>query len=207
MPRALLELSVRELLAAFASADPTPGGGSASALASAIGTSLLMMVAALPKTRSGSEEDRAALAAVSAALIGIQQQLIEAIDADSAAYDGVVAAYRYPKSTPEEQAARKTAVQRAMRSATDVPLGVMRLSVVALRHAQVVALHGHRQAASDVGVALGLLAAGGRGAQLNVEINIPSLTDGSYVEAVKAEVERLSGEAADIGRAAEALLR
>src|SRR2546425_467049 len=157
----LTDKSVRDLLAAFASSDPTPGGGSASAVASAMGASLLMMVSALPKTRSGSDEDRAALAATSSVLIGIQQQLIEAIDADSAAYDAVVAAYKLPKATEIEQAARTSAVQRALRAATDVPLGVMRLSVLALREARAVAQHRHRAAASGVGVAIAPARTGG----------------------------------------------
>ena len=203
----LTDKSVRDLLAAFASSDPTPGGGSASAVASAMGASLLMMVSALPKTRSGSDEDRAALGAASSALIGVQQQLIEAIDADSVAYDAVVAAYKLPKATEIEQAARKSAVQRALRAATDVPLGVMRLSVLALREARAVAQHGYRAAASDVGVAIALVATGVRGARLNVDINVGSLSDGSYVEAVKAESERLATEAAEIADAAQASLR
>ena len=58
----LVDRPVREVLAAFSSSEPAPGGGSASALASAIGASLLLMVAALPKTRTGSEDDRSALA-------------------------------------------------------------------------------------------------------------------------------------------------
>jgi len=58
----LVDRPVREVLAAFSSSEPAPGGGSASALASAIGASLLLMVAALPRTRSGSEDDRSALA-------------------------------------------------------------------------------------------------------------------------------------------------
>ena len=57
----LTELTVADLLESFASPAPTPGGGSASALAGAVGASLLMMVAALPKTRTGSEADRQAL--------------------------------------------------------------------------------------------------------------------------------------------------
>jgi len=203
----LTNTSVHDFLAALASSAPTPGGGSASALASTMGASLLMMVAALPKTRSGSDEDRTALAAVSAALIGVQQQLTEAVDADSLAYDAVTAAYKLPKGSDVEQAARKAAVQRAMRGATDVPLGVMRLSVIALKQAPAVARHGHRGAASDAGVAVALLAAGARGARLNVEINLGSLADRSYVEAVKEEIDRLSDEAGDAARAADDLLR
>jgi len=175
-------------------------------MASAMGASLLMMVAALPKTRSGSDDDRAALAASANALVGLQQQLIEAIDADSVAYDAVVAAYRLPKVSEADQAARKAAIQRALRNATDVPLGVMRLSVLTLREAAAIAAHGHRAAASDVGVAIGLLSAGARGAGLNVAINVGSLGNGSYVEAVKAETDRLAAETSQLSDAAQASL-
>ena len=149
----LIDTSVRDLLTAFSSPDPTPGGGSAAALASAVGASLLTMVTGLPKTRTGSDDDRAALASAASALTGIRQRLTEAIDADTAAYDQVVAAYRLPKASTEEQAARKAAIQQALRAATDVPLDVMRLSAAALEQAKIVAAHGHRAAASDVGVA------------------------------------------------------
>ena len=188
----LVDKTVRDLLHAFSSSDPTPGGGSASALAASVGASLLMMVAGLPKTRNNSDEDRAALAAAAAALTGVRQQLTEAIDADTAAYDAVVAAYRLPKATDAEKQMRKEAVQRAMRLATDVPLGVMRLASRALEQAAVVAAHGHAGASSDVGVAEALLHAGLDGARLNVEINVGSLTDAAYVAAVRDEVERLT---------------
>ena len=106
----LVDQPVRDVLAAFSSSDPAPGGGSASALASAIGASLLLMVAALPKTRTGSENDRSALASATKALIGIRQQLTDAVDADAAAYDQVVTAYRLPKTPPGAQDARKAAI-------------------------------------------------------------------------------------------------
>jgi len=188
----LVDKSLRDLLAAFSSSDPTPGGGSASALASAVGASLLLMVAALPKTRSNSEDDRRVLDGATTVLTGLRQQLAEAIDADTDAYDRVVAAYRLPKASEEEQRARKAAIQRALRSATDVPLGVMRLSVEGLSQAGVVGEHGHRAAASDVGVATALLQAGATGARLNVEINLDGIDDAEYREAVKREVSALS---------------
>src|ERR1700674_984538 len=112
----LADQSVRDLLAAFSSSAPTPGGGSASALASAIGASLLLMVAALPRTRSGSEEDRSAMAAATAALAGVRDRLTAAIDGDTIAYDQVVAAYKLPKASGEEQLARKAAIQQALRA-------------------------------------------------------------------------------------------
>jgi formiminotetrahydrofolate cyclodeaminase len=203
---ALTDLTTRDLLTAFSSKDPTPGGGSAAALASAVGASLLLMVAGLPKTRSGSDEDRAALEAASAVLAGARADLTAAIDTDTAAYDRVVAAYKMPKASTDEQAARKAAIQEAMREATEVPLGVVRSSAVALAEAVRVAAHGHRAAASDVGVAIALLRAGARGARLNVEINTGSLADTAYAAAVTAETDRVSEQAARSADAAETRL-
>jgi formiminotetrahydrofolate cyclodeaminase len=200
---ALIDGSVRDLLAAFSSAEPTPGGGSAAALASAVGASLLVMVASLPKTRGNTDEERTALQGASTALTGLQHQLSDAIDADTAAYDQVVAAYKQPKTTPEQQAARKAAVQRALRAATDVPLSVMRLSAAALEQAAVVAAHGLPSAASDVGVARNLLCAGATGARLNVEINLEGVRDAAYADAVRLEVAALAGavdRASDLAR-------
>jgi methenyltetrahydrofolate cyclohydrolase len=197
---------LRDVIAAFASPDPTPGGGSAAALTSAVGTSLLVMVASLPKTRDDSDDDRTALTFAAGALTGVRHQLTEAIDADTSAYNQVVAAYRQSKATDAEKQARKAAVERALRSATDIPLGVMRLSVDALKHAQAVAAHGRRAASSDVGVALALLQAGLEGARLNVRINLGGLTDQAYVDAVKAESERLAGQMSGLVRDAIAAM-
>jgi formiminotetrahydrofolate cyclodeaminase len=202
----LTDQSLRDLLTAFSSADPTPGGGSASALASAVGASLLMMVAGLPKSRTGSDEDRAALANAASALADIRQGLSDAIDADTAAYDRVVAAYKLPKASADEQAARKAAIQQALRGATDVPLGIMRRSAAALDRSVAIAAHGHRAAASDVGVAVALLRAGVRGARLNVEINLGSITNGEYSAATAAEAAGLADGASRAADEADALL-
>ena len=203
---ALVDRSVRDLLAAFGSTDPTPGGGSASALASAAGASLLAMVAGLPKTRSGSEADRTALSAAANALAGIRQHLTGAIDGDAAAYDQVVAAYKLPKASADEQAARKAAIQDALRAATDVPLGVMRLSALALEQANIVAAHGYLSASSDTGVAIALLTAGASGARLNVDANLEAVTDAGYRDSVRAESQRLSEQVGHAASGAQSLL-
>lgn len=183
--------TVIDLLHAFSSSDPTPGGGSASALASALGSSLLMMVSALPKTRSNSDEERRLLGATAAALAPVRDALTELIDRDSESYDEVVRAYRLPKGTDSDKAARTEAVQLALTGATVVPLDVMRRSVEALGHGVEVARSGHRAAASDIAVALELLDAGLRGAALNVAINLESLSDPSVVTAIGQEVSQL----------------
>jgi methenyltetrahydrofolate cyclohydrolase len=202
----LVDQTVRNILAAFSAPDPTPGGGSASALASAVGVSLLMMVAGLAKTRNGSDDDRAALAAASAALAAIRDELTTAIDTDTAAYDQVVSAYKLPKATPDEQQTRKAAIQHAMRTATDIPLSVMRLSARGCEGAAAIAGHGYRAAASDVGVAVALLRAGVHGAGLNVAINLGSVSDAAYVDRVRAEAATLAEQAAHAAANADALL-
>lgn len=203
----IVDGSVRRMLDALGSPDPTPGGGSASALASAAGASLLIMVAQLPKTRSGSDEDRAALTAASAALVRLRETFIEAIDADRAAYDRVVAAYKLPKATGDEQSARRDAIQRALVVATEVPLSVVRASAEALVHAAAVAALGNPSAASDVGVAVALLRAGAHGARLNVEINLGGLADKAYAERMRRDVERAAESATIDADKAVALLR
>jgi formiminotetrahydrofolate cyclodeaminase len=191
----LTMLSVSELLAAFRSSEPTPGGGSASALAGAVGASLLAMVAALPKPKTASELEADELEDAGRRCTSIAVQLEALVDQDSAAYDLVVGAFRLPKLTDEEKTARAAAIQKALVAATEVPLDVMRKTAAALWLAPVVARLGNPNASSDVEVGIGLLKAGLAGARQNVEINLGSLKDGDYVARVRDEAARLSESA------------
>jgi formiminotetrahydrofolate cyclodeaminase len=203
----LTALSVTSLLEAFRSNEPTPGGGSASALAGAVGASLLAMVAGLPKPRAATEEDVERLAAAGARCTALSVVLEELIDRDSAAYDLVVGAFRMPKGTDEEKAARSAGIQRAMRVATEAPLEVMRACSDAIEQGSVVAAFGNRNASSDVQVGLELLGAGLRGAKLNVEINLGSVKDADFVERTRAEADRLDAESAPAVHAAKQRLK
>lgn len=192
----LTERTVADLLTAFRSSDPTPGGGSASALSGAIGASLLTMVAGLPKPLAETAEDVERLQTAGARCAAHAQTLEGLIDRDSEAYELVMGAYRLPKSTDAERAARSARIQEALRAATEAPLDVMRACSAALEQAAVVARFGNRNASSDVGVAQELLKAGLRGAGLNVEINLGSIQDAEYVERVRTEAGRLLASAA-----------
>ena len=191
----LTSMTVADLLAAFRSAEPTPGGGSASALAGAVGASLLTMVAGLPKPRTASEEDAQRLGAAGGRCRELSERLAELVERDSKAYDLVVGAFRLPKSTEEEKAARTESIQRALRAATEAPLEVMRACGDAIEQGAVVAEFGNANASSDVQVGLELLGAGLRGARLNVEINLGSVKDADYVQHARVEAERLAEEA------------
>ena len=187
----LADKTVRELLDAFASPAPTPGGGSASALVGAISASLLAMVAAMPKTAHGTPDDRAALDAIHPQVLALQAEMVTLIDRDAAAYDEVVAAYRLPKATDADKAARKAAVGRAMRLATDVPLETARAALALIGHSRVVATHGNLNAKSDAGVAESLARSAFSGACMNVEINLDGVGDAVYAEAVRRELSQM----------------
>jgi len=201
------EMAVADLMDAFASTDAVPGGGSAAALAGATGASLLLMVAGLPKTKSGAPEETADLAEAASRLHPLRDSLLELVDRDSDAYSQVMEAFRLPKGTDEEKEARKQAIERATRLATEAPLNTMRACQQALRGAVVVARNGNRRTTSDIGVGVELLRAALRGAQLNVEINLSSLDDAAYAARVRTEMEQLERDAAADADTARRALR
>lgn len=195
-------MALADLLDAFASTDAVPGGGSAAAVAGALGVSLLLMVAGMTKTKSGAPEETADLADAAARLRSVRNTLIALIDRDSDAYRGVIAAFKRPKGSEQEQSARARAIDDATRAATDAPLDTMRACQQALGGAVVVAKNGNRNASSDVAVAIELLLAAMRGAHVNVDVNLKGLADASYVTDVTLECDSLQRDAlADADRA------
>jgi methenyltetrahydrofolate cyclohydrolase len=184
-----------DLLRLFGSPNPTPGGGSASALSGAVGASLLAMVAGLPKSRAQDADDEQRLDGARARCLSISERLAALMDRDSEAYELVVAAFRLSKNSEEEKTARSRRIQEALRAATDAPLDVMRACAEAIQMSAVVARLGNSNASSDVRVGLELLAAGLRGAKLNVSINLTSMKDRDYIEATTAAADQLAARA------------
>ena len=200
------DLTLAQLLEALASPDPTPGGGTASAIAGAMGAALLIMVTGLAKSKTNAGDEKAALQAARLALEPLRAELSRLADADSDAFDQVMAAYRRPKVTDEEKAARTSAIQAALRQATVVPLETLRACAAAMPLAAQVAEAGNRSAASDAGVAVGLLEAAAAGAEANVQINLEGLKDEGFNANVSSEAARLAAELAAAARAARQAL-
>jgi formiminotetrahydrofolate cyclodeaminase len=200
------EMAFADLIDAFSSTDAVPGGGSAAALAGAVGVSLLLMVAGLEKTKTGAPEETADLAEASSRLHPLRDLLVEFVDRDSDAYREVLKAFRLPKESDADKAARKAAVEEATRLAIEAPLDTMRACQQALRGAVIVASNGSRRTTSDVGVAVELLLSALRGGRMNVEINLAGLNDPAYTARVRKEVDELESDAAqDAERARRAL--
>ncbi|HET9361550.1 MAG TPA: cyclodeaminase/cyclohydrolase family protein, partial [Vicinamibacterales bacterium] len=110
------------------------------------------------------------------------------------AYASVMSALRLPKADETQAAARRHALDAAMRSATEAPLETMRLCRRALGEAPAVAERCVPSAASDVGVAIELLRAAVHGAEMNVDTNLASVGDAGYVSGVSAEKQQLAKE-------------
>jgi len=205
MPR-FADLSLSQFLDALASPEPTPGGGTAAAVVAATGAALLTMVASLPKTRNKTEEEAAALAAVRTALASIRERLVALADVDADAFNQVMAAYRLPKATDVEKAARKDAIQKGLRAATEAPLDTLRATAEAVSYARPVAAYGNLSAVSDVRVALELLEAATAGAAANVEVNLASIDDESYRKTTAATAVELANKVTEECAAARGLL-
>jgi formiminotetrahydrofolate cyclodeaminase len=195
------DVPIREFLTALASADSAQGVVSAAAVAGAMGTSLLLRVAALPTTRSNSLDDRTALLGAAAALGDVEAQLIETIETDTAVK--LFAARNMPQANLAQRSQREGAMQLALRAAADVPLEVIRLCALGLKHAQTVAASSCRAAGSDVQLAIALLRIGLTGARSNLEARLSSLIDVVYTKSVLEEIAHLSEEATTAARAAE----
>jgi len=159
-----------------------------------MGAALLMKAASL----AGAPQDK---------LAGIEAQLIDAIDGDASAFGDVMAARKQPRGSEAERTLRTTAIQLALRHATDVPLSIMRLSAEALAEAHSLAPWVHRSTLADVAVAVMLLRAGFEGARTTVVANLGGLTDTQHAAAVRDTCGRLSEQAARDSGGAERLLR
>ena len=186
--RSYSNYSVRDLLDAFSSTAPAPGGGAAAALTGAVGVSLLLMAAGIRSSRPDESADSSKLADATDGLRSLRPAIELLIDRDAEAYTSVIMAVRMPGEP------RQAALESAMRNATDVPLEIMKACRRALRHAPIVAAHSIRSTHGDVAVAIELLRAAVRSTGVTIDANLAMLKDPEYVRLVKEERQRLDTE-------------
>jgi methenyltetrahydrofolate cyclohydrolase len=188
--------SLRDLLDAFGSTSPAPGGGSAAALTGALGVSLLLMAIGIRTSRSSGSNESVQLRDAADRLQSLRPAIASLVDRDAEAYSSVIAALRMPVEGEESDVRRRMACESAMRVATDMPLETMRACRRALREAPVVAAHAIRSTHGDVGVAVELLRAAVRAAGITVDANLASLRDADYISVVRTERQHLDAESA-----------
>jgi methenyltetrahydrofolate cyclohydrolase len=187
----LAGLSLTQFSDNLASAEPVPGGGSASAIAGSFAGSLLAMVARLsvdrPKYAAYQKTHGRALATGERG----RTVLLELADADARAYAGFAAARKLPKETEADIAARDEATRVAARASTEVPLSVVGECALLLDDVVAMAGRSNLNASSDLEVAARLASAAARGAAANVLINLPMVGDEEYAAATTESVSGL----------------
>jgi glutamate formiminotransferase / formiminotetrahydrofolate cyclodeaminase len=181
----------RPFLEAVAEPTATPGGGSVSAYAAAMGAALGQMVAGLSRKKKSQVGFVEKLSEQLDGLRKMGEELSKAIDEDSASYDGVMAAYKLPQGNAEEIGQRDAAIETATKGAAEVPLRVAeRAAELVDRLAQLEKISAASMK-SDVMVARLMAVAGGKGALANVEINVDGLKDAGYVAQMRGKVDEL----------------
>ena len=187
----LVDLSLTDFAQVLGSDAPAPGGGSAAALSAANGISLTKMVCELTLGKKKYAEFEAEIAQVHAESARLQESLLAAIDKDTEAFNLVSAVFDMPKETEEDKAARREAMQQALKEATQSPYGMMEDILVALQTTQKAVGKSNTNAASDLGVAALNLKAGLQGAWLNVLINLSGVKDEAFVADYRSKGEDL----------------
>jgi len=194
----LVRLGLTEFVDELASDSPAPGGGSVSALASAMSAGLTNMVGVLTYNKKGYEDHWSEVEELSNAAQSLKDTFLQLVDEDTDSFNQVMAAMRLPKKSEAQQAVRDQAIQAATIHSTRVPLRVMEHSLKAMQLAARMTEIGNQNSLSDAGVALLQARAGLEGAALNVLINIPGLDDQEIVSDFKHKVADLRAEAAKL---------
>lgn len=192
-----IEGRIVDFLDRLASSSPEPGGGSASALAAAIGAALVSMVANLTvgKEKYADVQDR--ISRLLEDSEEVRRRLQALVQEDTEVYGVLAGAFKMPRETDAEKAARNEAIQAACREATMVPYAIAEQCLEVARLSEVAADIGNVGAVSDAGVAVLLADASARSAALNVKINLTTIKDPAFNE------EKWSGITDILSRTAE----
>jgi glutamate formiminotransferase/formiminotetrahydrofolate cyclodeaminase len=191
----LARQSVRGFVELVGSRTPAPGGGSVAALLAALGAGLGAMVGWMTYGKRKFEEKDAVMRRLIPPLDQAMRDLIPMIDRDTGAFNDYLAALGLPKSTPEEQAVRRRAMQEGLKRAIEVPLTTMRLGDAAWEAFLEMARHGNLASRSDLEVGARALEAGIWGAWRNVLINLPGIEDEAFRRLKEDEAGALAGRA------------
>jgi formiminotetrahydrofolate cyclodeaminase len=192
------DLSVGQFVDRLSSAEPVPGGGSASALAAALGASLISMVAALSTGKPKYAAYETTLARCEAVGRELAAEFIALADRDAAAYAGYSAALKLPRETDEQQETRRAAIRAAAQAASEAPWACVMACARLVIAAEALAGRSNVNAASDVLVAALLGEAAARGAAENVLINLPSVGDEEFAETMRCQVDSTLHEIAAV---------
>jgi formiminotetrahydrofolate cyclodeaminase len=192
-------MEVKRFLEKLSSGTPTPGGGSASALAGALSASLVAMVAGLSFRKGKTKQS--GMVEIRKKALTIQRRLFRAVDEDSKSFDAVMKAFHLPRNSEKERLRRVREIQRAYRNATLTPQLVCQQSLQLLEYSKTLILKGNPSAISDAGVAAFIADAALAGGLLNIGINLVAVTEKNFAEKMNVLMRRWARKRNDLMKA------
>jgi formiminotetrahydrofolate cyclodeaminase len=194
--RAYVRCSIESYLEKLASDSPEPGGGSAAALAGALGAALLSMVANLTTGNAKYASAHEEMAALGARAAQLRARLEEQVTLDARAYAAVAAAMKLPQTDDKAKEDRKRVLQVALKGAAAVPEQIAAAALDVATLSLPAAEKGNVHAVSDAGVAVVLADAAAQAAALNVKVNLAWIDDAEFNRTTWAHIETVLSETA-----------
>jgi len=183
----LVSMNLSDFADETASESPAPGGGSIAAYVGALGISLGTMVANLSSHKKGWDERWEEFSKWAEKGQHYKSELVRLVDADTNAFNKIMEAFGLPKSTDEEKATRKKAIQEATKAAIQVPFAVMQNAYDSMEVIKAMAATGNPNSISDAGVGALCARSAVMGAFMNVRINGAGYDDKNFVKDIIAK--------------------
>lgn len=193
----LINMKLNDFADETASESPAPGGGSISAYVGALGAALGTMVANLSAHKRGWDDKWEYYSKWAEKGEEYKSRLLNLVDADTAAFNQIMTAYRLPKATEEEITKRKKAIAEATKAAINTPLEVMKVSAESMEVMNEMAKSGLKASISDAGVGAMCALTAIRGAYLNVRINCSDFNDKDFVDNILFQAEEIVKKATE----------
>ncbi|MBK8946024.1 MAG: glutamate formimidoyltransferase [Ignavibacteriae bacterium] len=177
---ALIEMKLNDFVDEVSRETPAPGGGSIAALAGALGAALSSMVSNLSTYKKGSENIDELLNNCANECQQIKNELLNAVDEDTQAFNDYISAKKLPNSSNEEKVLRNSAILEGLKKAVSVPLRTAELSLRIIEISQIVVKYGNPNSITDVGVGAQMAYSGVLGGIYNVLINLKEIKDENF---------------------------
>ncbi|HXC16271.1 MAG TPA: formimidoyltransferase-cyclodeaminase, partial [Holophagaceae bacterium] len=191
----LVSMKVDAFLDEVSRDTPAPGGGSIAALAGSLGAALASMVVNLTQPKAKDEGHELELLSIAMEAQKLKDELRGSVDEDTQAFNAYMDALRLPKSTDDEKAARKAAMQAGLKQAVAVPMTTAEHSLAAMKVAERAGLSGNPASLTDALVGAQVAFTGVRGGLWNVLINLKDIDDAAFVASSRKRCETLLKEA------------
>jgi len=171
----------------------TPGGGSASAAASALGISLLIMAARFTVNKTHSKKKNEKIKKIVSALVKAQRRMLLLVDRDAEVYESVRQALKLPKGGRDEITFRNKKIQSELKKALSVPVRAYEISSGVIPIAELLIKTGNKNLISDSYCGVSLLRAGIETAKFNIDANTKYISDSKFRTSFSVKYDRLIG--------------